>query len=200
MTTKDCAICQKSFVRLPPHVLNMHDMDMKTYEEYKKQNVLDCRQDLELDDNSESELDTESSNESETSEPSSEDDESDSKDMGSETSEPSSEDAESDPKDTDSEMEAEDSGKKNTFFEQILEDIENKENLTEVDLLSLLAKNTVKFLNLRNIAKDDIMLKKICKLINKYLERGLQEDEAIATTFEKETAFFNKLISRVVQE
>jgi hypothetical protein len=84
-----------------------------------------------------------------------------------------------------------------TFFEHMLKNMENLDNLTENELLSQLAGSTLWFLELEKLAQSSSMLKKIEKKVQKYSTHGLNYNEAVLTVIEKEKAYFSKLVSRI---
>lgn len=87
-----------------------------------------------------------------------------------------------------------------TFFEHMLKNVENWESLTEKEIIHQLARSTQWFMELKKLAKNDTMLEKIVNKVNKYTQLGLKYDKAMLTVFEKDTAYFNKLITRISEE
>jgi hypothetical protein len=86
-----------------------------------------------------------------------------------------------------------------TFFEHMLNNMDYG-SLTEKELISQLVRNTQRFLALEKYAKNDTMLKKIKAKVKKYTKCGLKYNEALTTVFEKETAYFCKLLMRNLED
>ena len=86
---------------------------------------------------------------------------------------------------------------KQTFFEFLLKNIENYEELTGQEIIQQLAKATYWFLNAKSVAKNDAMLENIQNKTQKYVDLGLKYEDAMLVAFDKEAAYFNNLISRI---
>ena len=86
---------------------------------------------------------------------------------------------------------------KQTFFEFLLKNIENCEELTEQEIIQQLAKATYWFLNAKSVAKNDAMLENIQYKTQKYVNLGLKYEDALLVAFDKEAAYFKNLISRI---
>jgi hypothetical protein len=99
---------------------------------------------------------------------------------------------------TESEDEASESENvQSSFFDHLLKEILHGENYTKKKLITLMADNTQLFLELKKLAKNDSMLKKIERKVDKYTRHGLNYNEAISTVLENEAAYFNKLLARI---
>ena len=86
---------------------------------------------------------------------------------------------------------------KQTFFEFLLKNIENYEELTEQEIIQQLANSTYWFLNAKTVAKNDAMLENIQYKAQKYVDLGLKYEDALLVAFDKEAAYFKNLISRI---
>ena len=118
----------------------------------------------------------------------------------SETSEMESEESCSEDKscsEDESTRESDSAETKQTFFEFLLKNIENCEELTEQEIIQQLAKDTYWFLNAKSVAKNDAMLENIQYKAQKYVNLGLKYEDALLVAFDKEAAYFKNLISRI---
>ena len=86
---------------------------------------------------------------------------------------------------------------KQTFFEFLLKNIENYEELTGQEIIQQLANSTYWFLNAKSVAKNDAMLENIQYKTQKYVNLGLKYEDALLVAFDKEAAYFKNLISRI---
>jgi len=86
---------------------------------------------------------------------------------------------------------------KQTFFEFLLKNIENCEELTEQEIIQQLVNSTYWFLNAKRVAKNDAMLENIQYKAQKYVDLGLKYEDALVVAFDKEAAYFKNLISRI---
>jgi len=164
---QECNICDKQVVKLAQHVRQAHDMNMAEY----YANMSDDETNK-IENSEASEIETEDAS-------SSEDESASDEDMS--TREESDSDDET----------------KQTFFEFLLQNIENCKELTEQEIFQQLAKNTYWFLNAKRVAKNDAMLENIQNKTRKYVDLGLKYEDAMLVAFDKESAYFNNLISRI---
>ena len=79
----------------------------------------------------------------------------------------------------------------------MLKNIENCKELTEQEIFHHLAKTTYWFLNAKRVSKNDPMLENITNKTQKYVDLGLKYEDAMLVAFEKESSYFNNLISRI---
>ena len=68
---------------------------------------------------------------------------------------------------------------KQTFFEFLLKNIENCEELTEQEIIQQLVNSTYWFLNAKSVAKNDAMLENIQYKAQKYVNLGLKYEDAL---------------------
>ena len=108
-----------------------------------------------------------------------------------------SEDESASDKDESTREESDSDEAKQTFFEFLLKNIENYEELTGQEIIQLLAKATYWFLNAKSVAKNDAMLENIRNKTQKYVDLGLKYEDAMLVAFDKEAAYFNNLITRI---
>ena len=132
---QDCNICDKHVVKLAQHVRQAHDMNMGEY--YDNMSESD-----KIENSEASEIETEDT-------PSSEDESA------------SDEDESASDEDMSTREESDSDEAKQTFFEFLLKNIENCEELTEQEIFQQLAKTTYWFLNAKRVAKNDAMLENI---------------------------------------
>ena len=171
---QECNICDKQVVKLAQHVRQAHDMNMAEYYDNMRDDETN-----KIENSEASEIETEDASGSDDESSSDEDESASDEDMS--TREESDSDDET----------------KQTFFEFLLQNIENCKELTEQEIFQQLAKNTYWFLNAKRVAKNDAMLENIQNKTQKYVDLGLKYEDALLVAFDKEAAYFNNLISRI---
>ena len=175
---QECKICDKHVVKLAQHVRKVYDMNIDEYYD-------NMRESDKIENSEKSEMETEDAS-------GSEDESASDKDESA-----SDEDVSASDKDESTREESDSDEAKQTFFEFLLKNIENCEELTEQEIFQQLAKNTYWFLNAKRVAKNDAMLENIRNKTQKYVDLGLKYEDAMLVAFEKASSYFNNLIARI---